>query len=275
MKVREALADAAGRLAAVSDTARLDAELLMAYALGVERETLLLHRLDDQVPAGFEPLVERRLAHEPAAYIIGRRAFWTIELEVGPGVLIPRPDSETLIEAAIERFGTEGPATILDLGTGPGTLLLAALDQWPRATGVGVDVLPKALAYARRNAARLGLANRARIVSGEWGEGLNERFDLILCNPPYIEGVAVLMPEVANWEPHQALFAGDDGLDAYRWLAPELGKLLAPGGVACIEIGAGQEKAVSALFAAQGFTIESRRDLGGILRCLVLTLDRV
>jgi release factor glutamine methyltransferase len=275
MKVREALADAAGRLAAVSDTARLDAELLMAYALGVERETLLLHRLDDQVPAGFEPLVERRLAHEPVAYIIGRRAFWTIELEVGPGVLVPRPDSETLIEAAIERFGTEGPATILDLGTGPGTLLLAALDQWPRATGVGVDVLPKALAYARRNAARLGLANRARIVSGDWGEGLNERFDLILCNPPYIEGVAVLMPEVANWEPHQALFAGDDGLDAYRWLAPELGKLLAPGGVACIEIGAGQEKAVSALFAAQGFTIESRRDLGGILRCLVLTLDRL
>ena len=275
MRVREALPAAATRLAAVSDTARLDAELLMAHALGVERETLLLHRLDGEAPAGFEPLVERRLAHEPVAYITGRRAFWTIELEVGPGVLIPRPDSETLIEAAIARFGPEGPATILDLGTGPGTLLLAALDQWPNAVGMGVDVLPKALAYARRNAERLGLADRARIVSGDWGEGLNECFDLILCNPPYVETRTPLMAEVAKWEPALALYAGDDGLNAYVWLAPELGKWLAPGGTACIEIGAGQEKAVSALFAAQGFAIESRSDLGGIIRCLVLTLDRL
>jgi release factor glutamine methyltransferase len=274
MKVREALAAAAGRLAAVSETARLDAELMMAHALGVERDDLLLRRLEDEVPAAFDALIERRLAHEPVAYIIGRRAFWTIELEVGPGVLIPRPDSETLIEAAIARFGVEGPATILDLGTGPGTLLLAALDQWPNATGTGVDVLPKALAYARRNAERLGFAGRARFVSGDWGDGLNERFDLILCNPPYIETRAPLMAEVATWEPALALYAGDDGLNAYVWLAPELGKLLAPGGVACVEIGAGQAEAVSALFAAQGFTIESRSDLRGILRCLVLTLDR-
>jgi release factor glutamine methyltransferase len=274
MKVREALAAAAGRLAAVGETARLDAELLMAHALGVERDELLLRRLDDPAPAAFDALIERRLAHEPVAYIIGRRAFWTIELEVGPGVLIPRPDSETLIEAAIARLGAEGPATILDLGTGPGTLLLAALDQWPNATGTGVDVLPKALAYARRNAERLGLAGRARFVSGDWGDGLNERFDLILCNPPYIETRAPLMAEVATWEPALALYAGDDGLNAYVWLAPELGKLLAPGGVACVEIGAGQAEAVSALFAAEGFTIESRSDLKGILRCLVLTLDR-
>jgi release factor glutamine methyltransferase len=275
VKIRESLAHAASGLTGVSDTPRLDAELLMAHALGVERDDLLLRRLDDPAPPAFDALVERRLAHEPVAYIIGRRAFWTIELEVGPGVLIPRPDSETLIEAAIARFGVEGPATILELGTGPGTLLLAALDQLTKALGMGVDVLPKALAYARRNAERLGLADRARIVSGDWGEGLNERFDLILCNPPYIEGVALLMPDVANWEPRQALYAGDDGLDAYRWLAPELGKLLARGGVACLEIGAGQEKAVSALFAAEGFTIESRSDLRGIVRCLVLTLDRV
>jgi release factor glutamine methyltransferase len=241
----------------------------------VERDELLLRRLDDPAPAAFDALTERRLAHEPVAYIIGRRAFWTIELEVGPGVLIPRPDSETLIEAAIARFGVEGPATILDLGTGPGTLLLAALDQWPNATGTGVDVLPKALAYARRNAERIGFAGRARFVSGDWGEGLNERFDLILCNPPYIETRAPLMAEVATWEPALALYAGDDGLNAYVWLAPELGKLLAPGGVACVEIGAGQAEAVSALFAAEGFTIESRSDLRGILRCLVLTLDRV
>src|ERR1043165_2943360 len=183
MRVREALAEAAARLAAVSETARLDAELLMAHALDVEREALLLGRLEEEAPIPFDALVARRLAHEPIAYITGRRALWTIELEVGPGVLIPRPDSETVIEAAIGHFGKRAPATILDLGTGPGTLLLASLDRWPDATGTGVDVLPEALAYARRNAERLGLAGRARIVSGDWGEGLNERFDLILCNP--------------------------------------------------------------------------------------------
>src|SRR5690349_16108760 len=139
MRVREALAEAAARLAAVSETARLDAELLMAHALGVVRETLLLHHLDDAAPAAFDALVARRLAHEPVAYLTGRRAFWTIELEVGPGVLIPRPDSETLIEAAIAHFGERGPQRILDLGTGPGTLLLAALGQWPAATGLGID----------------------------------------------------------------------------------------------------------------------------------------
>ena len=152
MKVREALADAAVRLAAVSDTARLDAELLMAHALGVARDDLLLRRLDGEAPAAFEPLVARRRAHEPVAYITGRRAFWTIELSVGPGVLVPRPDSETLIEAAIAHFGARTPARILDLGTGPGTLLLAALDQWPEATGLGVDASEAALAWARRNA---------------------------------------------------------------------------------------------------------------------------
>lgn len=270
MRVREALADAAAGLAAVSDTARLDAELLMAHALGVEREALLLHGLDDAAPAGFALLVERRLAHEPVAYITGRRAFWTIELEVGPGALIPRPDSETLIEAAIAHFGGRAPGRILDLGTGPGTLLLAALDHWPDATGLGVDASEAALAYARRNG-----HSRAQFRLGHWGEGLDERFDLILCNPPYIEQAAELPPAVARHEPAAALYAGADGLDDYRALAPKLAPLLAPGGVACVEIGAGQEKAVSGLFAAEGFTIESRRDLRGIVRCLVLTFARV
>jgi release factor glutamine methyltransferase len=275
MKVREALNAAAGRLAAVSDTARLDAELLMAHAVGVERETLLLHRLEEEAPAGFRPLVDRRLAHEPVAYITGRRAFWTIELEVGPGVLIPRPDSETLIEAAIAHFGKKGPATILDLGTGPGTLLLAALEQWPDAVGTGVDNSDEALAYARRNAERLGLADRARIVSGDWGGGLSERYDLVLSNPPYVGLGAELPPEVAGYEPAAALYAGTTGLDAYLSLAQILSHFLAPGGVACLEIGAGQRKDVAALLAVQGFTIESRRDLRGIERCLVLTLDRL
>jgi release factor glutamine methyltransferase len=266
---REAVNAASARLAGVSDTPRLDAELLMAQAQEVERDALLLHHLDDPAPAGFEALVARRLAHEPVAYITGRRAFWTIELKVGPGVLVPRPDSETLIEAAVAHFGDRAPRRILDLGTGPGTLLLAALDQWPEATGLGVDASEEALEYARRNA-----IPRAAFRQGDWGEGLDERFDLILCNPPYIETGADLPPDVARYEPDAALYAGADGLDAYRRLAPQLPSLLAAGGVACVEIGAGQLISVSDLFAREHFTIESRSDLRGIARCLVLTFDR-
>lgn len=272
MKVREALADAARRLAAVSETARLDAELLMANALGVERDALLLGDQDQSAPDSFEALVERRLTHEPVAYILGHRDFWTIRLAVGPGVLVPRPDSETLIEAAVEHFGEVGPVTVLDLGTGPGTLLLAALAQWPEARGLGVDASLEALAYAERNAAASGLADRAEFRRGDWTLGVEGRFDLILCNPPYIEADASLPPDVANWEPAGALYAGADGLDDYRRLAPLIAPLLALGGIVCIEIGAGQAEAVSALFAAQGFTIESRADLRGITRALILRL---
>jgi release factor glutamine methyltransferase len=267
MRVREALAAAAARLAAVSETPRLDAELLMAHGLAVERDALLLGRLDDDAPTGLDALLQRRLAHEPVAYIIGRRAFWTIELAVGPGALVPRPDSETLIEAAVAYFGERAPARILDLGTGPGTLLLAALNQWPAATGLGIDASETALGYARRNAVA-----RAEFRLGDWAEGIDERFDLILCNPPYVEAGAALPPDVAHYEPDAALYAGPDGLDAYRALAPQIPRLLAPGGICCLEIGAGQEETVAPLFAAQGFTIESRRDLRGIIRCLVLGL---
>jgi release factor glutamine methyltransferase len=268
MTVREALAAAAARLTD-SETPRLDAELLMAHALAVSREDLLLRHLDGLAPDAFEALVSRRLAHEPIAYIVGRRGFWTIELEVGPGVLVPRPDSETLIEAAIAHFGDRAPGRILDLGTGPGTLLLAALDLWPEATGLGIDASAEALAYARRNAIR-----RASFRLGNWADGIDERFDLILCNPPYVEDGAALPPEIARHEPAAALFAGADGLDAYRVLAPRLAPLLAPKGVVCVEIGAGQSISATSLFAARGFIIESRRDLSGIERCLLLTLDR-
>jgi release factor glutamine methyltransferase len=273
MTIREALATAAVQLQAVSATPRLDAELLMGEALGVSRDALLLGRLGDPAPAAFEPLVRRRLADEPIAYILGRRAFWTIELAVGPGALVPRADSETLIEAAVAHFGKAGPARILDLGTGPGTLLLAALDQWPDATGLGVDASAEALAYARANAERLGLAGRAAFMAGDWGEGVAERFDLILCNPPYVEAGAALPADVAGWEPAAALYAGADGLDDYRRLAPQLGRLLGQAGIACIEIGAGQESAVREIFVSAGFTIESRRDLGGIPRCLIAKPD--
>ena len=273
MKVREALAAAAARLEAVSETPRLDAELIMAHALDVSREAMLLNHLDAAPPPAFEALLLRRCACEPVAYITGRRAFWTIALEVGPGVLIPRPDSETLMEAAVARFGDDGPRSVLDLGTGPGTLLLAALDQWRAATGLGVDASEDALAYARRNARRLGLSGRASFRRGDWDEGVDGRFDLILVNPPYVEAGAELPPEIARWEPEEALYAGADGLAAYRRLAPRIGRLLAPGGIACVEIGAGQEKMTSALFAAQGFPTESRSDLKGIVRCLIFGLD--
>ena len=271
MTLREALAAAVQRLAGVSETPRLDAELLMAQALGVEREALLLSTMDGEAPPAFERLLRRREVAEPIAYITGRRAFWTIELEVAPGVLIPRPDSEALIEAAVAHLGRAGPSTILDLGTGPGTLLLAALDQWPGARGVGVDRSAAALELARRNAERLGLSSRAQFGAGDWGEGVVGSFDLILCNPPYVETGADLPREVAGWEPHEALFAGADGLDEYRRLAPQVGPLLADDGLACIEIGSTQGAAATGLFEAQGFTVSCRNDLGGRPRCLVLT----
>ena len=265
LSCREAVRIATDRLAATSETPRLDAELLMAEALGVSREAMLLGAGEAEAPARFDELVARRLAHEPVAYILGRRAFWTIELAVGPGTLIPRPDSETLIEAALAHFGAEGPTRILDLGTGPGTLLLAALDQWPRATGLGIDASEDALAYARRNA-----IDRAEFRLGDWDTGIDERFDLILCNPPYVEADADLPADVAGHEPHGALFAGADGLDAYRLLAPRFARLIAPGGIACLEIGAGQRGAVAGLMRGAGFTVESRNDLKGIARCLIL-----
>jgi release factor glutamine methyltransferase len=269
--IRVALAAAASRLAPYSGTPRLDAELLMAHALGISREELLLHHLDGPSPPAFAPLLTRREAGEPVAYITRRRAFWTIEVEVGPGVLVPRADSESLVEAALAHFGDAGPKRILDLGTGPGTLLLAALDQWPAASGLGVDSSEAALAYARRNSERLGLSGRAELRRADWGEGLNERFDLILCNPPYVEAGAALPRDVADWEPPEALFAGADGLSEYRRLAPPMARLLAPGGIACVEIGSGRSEAVFALFASQGFTILSLKDLKGVERCLLLS----
>jgi release factor glutamine methyltransferase len=269
--VAQALRDAAARLAAVSDTARLDAELLMAHALGVERDRLLLDPSRFTVPGDFAALVERRAAYEPVAYIVGHRDFWTIRLHVGPGVLIPRPDSETLIAAACDYFGTQGPRTILDLGTGPGTLLLAALAEWPQATGVGIDASETALGYARRNARALGLEDRAKLRRGDWGAGEAGAFDLILCNPPYIAEAEPLMPDVAVHEPGEALFAGADGLDDYRRILPDLPRLLAPGGAAILEIGASQHISVRTLAEAAGFAVQCRRDLAGRDRALLLT----
>ena len=265
----EALNRAAARLAKVSDSPRLDAELLLAHAAGIGRDALLLRGLA-AVPAAFDALVERRAAQEPVAYIIGRRDFWTIELEVTPAVLIPRADSETLIEAAVAHFaGSAGPHRVLDLGTGSGALLFAALAQWPAASGVGIDRSAEALAVARRNAARLGLAPRVRLVEGDWATATGE-YDLILCNPPYIPQNAPLMREVACFEPAGALYAGVDGLDDHRRISHLIGQWLAPNGIGCVEFGEDQAETAAALYAARGLSVVSRSDLAGRPRCLIL-----
>tara|TARA_A100001391_G_scaffold139407_3_gene97664 strand:+ start:3879 stop:4706 length:828 start_codon:yes stop_codon:yes gene_type:complete len=271
--VAQALREAAERLTSVTDTARLDAELLMAHVLGATRSDLLLRHMREPAPAGFEPLIARRLAHEPVAYIIGEQEFFGRPVKVTPGVLIPRADSETTVQAALDAARPD--ARVLDCGTGSGALLLTFLAERPEARGIGIDASPAALACAQVNAAALGLADRAQIASGDWSEpGWADdlgRFDLIIANPPYVEADAALDAQVREWEPAEALFAGAEGLDDYRLLIPQLSDLLMPGGVAVVEIGWQQAEAVSALAEAAGFAAELRRDLANRPRALILT----
>ena len=270
--IARALADAARQLDETSDTARLDSELLMAEALHIDRDRLILSPPERQVPKRFWKMVERRKAGEPVAYITGRRAFWNIDLHVGPGVLVPRPDSELLIASAIEHFeGRPGPKRILDLGTGPGTLLLAALDVWPDASGIGADVSRRAMSYASANARRLGFETRLKWKLGNWAEGINEKFDLVLCNPPYVADDAALGPGVREYEPDEALFAGKEGLDAYRVLAPQLPLLLEKGGLAAVEIGVDQARAVTKLLARDGLDARVVNDFTNRPRAVLLT----
>ena len=270
--IARALNDAARQLSGTSDTARLDAELLMAEALYIDRDRLILDPPDREPPERFWSMVKRREEGEPVAYITGRRAFWNIELHVGPGVLIPRPDSEVLISSAIEHFeGSAGPRRILDLGTGPGTLLLAALDLWPQATGVGVDSSRHALSYASANARRLGFDARAKLKLGDWAAGIEERFDLILCNPPYVAEAEELGAGVAEHEPEEALFAGPEGLDSIRRIAPQIPQLLVDGGLAAVEIGSGQAADAAALLEQDGLAARVVQDLGGRDRAVLLT----
>jgi release factor glutamine methyltransferase len=270
--IARALDDATRQLSRTSDTPRLDAELLMAEALHIDRDRLLLSPPDRTIPKRFSKMVGRRSKGEPVAYITGRRAFWNIDLHVGPGVLVPRPDSEVLIASAIEHFeGSRGPARILDLGTGPGTLLLAALDVWPEATGIGIDVSRRALSYASANARRLGFETRLKLKLGDWAEGVAEGFDLILCNPPYVAEGAELGPGVREFEPDEALFAGETGLDAYRALAPQLPKLLNEGGLAAVEIGHDQAGPVTSLLERDGLRARLAHDFADRPRALLLT----
>lgn len=277
-RVAEGLRDAAQRLAAVSDTPRLDAELLMAGALGVTRSDLLIRHTSSLLPAGFADNLARRLRHEPVAQILGVQEFHGLEFIVTADVLIPRGDSETLIEAARSSLAAKPPARILDLGTGSGALLCAALALWPGARGIGTDRSLAALAVAAANAGRLGLAPRARLRHADWdapgwAEGLG-RFDLILANPPYVERGAALDRQVHRYEPAGALFAGPEGLDAYALLIPQLPALLTPNGIALVEIGATQAGAVTALAEAAGLSATLHHDLGARPRGLELALKK-
>ena len=275
MTVNEAIRIAADRLAATSDTARLDAEVLMAHALDVTRSDLLLRHMRDPVPEDFTALVERRAGHEPVAHIVGYQEFYGLMLRVTPDTLIPRGDSETLIEAARERFAAHSPARVLDMGTGTGALLLAALSLFPEANGTGVDASDSALNIAADNARRLGMSDRTTMLLRDWAQagwadGLGQ-FDLILCNPPYVEQDAVLDASVREFEPASALFAGPEGLDDYRVLIPQLPRLLADGGVAIVEIGHSQAVPVGEIAQAAGFAVELRHDLAIRPRALILT----
>lgn len=271
MTAADAIREAAAALATTSDTARLDAELLLAHALGVTRSELLLRHMRDPAPAGFAALVDRRLGHEPVAYILGEQEFFGLPFRVSPAVLIPRGDSEVLVEAALA--ARPGAARVLDCGTGSGALLLAVLHGLPQASGVGIDRSAAALAVAADNARRLGLAERAAMTLADWhcagwADGLAGPFDLVLANPPYVEADADLAPSVRAHEPAGALFAGADGLDDYRVLIPQLPGLLAPGGAALVEIGYTQAEAVTAIAAQAGLTAGLHHDLGGRPRVL-------
>lgn len=240
------------------DSPTIDARLLLEAAAPVSRAEILAdpHRaLPEDAAQRLEALVARRERREPVSLILGRKAFWTLQLNVGPGVLTPRPDTETLLDVVLGAFAPERAFTVLDLGVGSGAILLAILAERPLARGLGVDVSEEALVLARDNASNLGLARRAAFLRGDWTAGLDgASFDLVVANPPYVASaeIAALAPEVRDHEPRLALDGGADGLDAYRRLAPEILRVLEAGGRFAVEIGAGQANAVQALFLEAG-----------------------
>jgi release factor glutamine methyltransferase len=270
-KAEAALAEAAGLLRAAGvDAPAREARLLLAHA----QHRAGLPDLAAPVPDGFAELVRRRCAREPMALIVGRQGFWTLDLATSPRTLVPRADTETLIEAALAaRPDRASVRRVLDLGTGTGALLLAALGEFPRAWGLGVDRVPAACVLARDNARAAGLAGRAGFLCADWAAGVAGQFDLVLVNPPYVRtgDIAGLMPEVTRYEPASALDGGPDGLDAFRRLLPALPVLLAPAGMAILEVGAGQAPAVESLAREHGLAPAGRRrDLGGIERAVLL-----
>ena len=278
------LRDAAVALTAAGiDNVRFEARLLLAHAAGVGIEWLVAHGGDPAPPAVAEALRDltaRRIRREPMAYILGEREFWGLPFKVSPAVLVPRPDSETLIEAALALMPDRtAPWRILDLGVGSGCLLLTLLHEFPNARGVGMDASAAALAVTEANAEALGVASRVRLVEGDWrqpgwAEGLGGPFDLLVSNPPYVETAAIagLMPDVARFEPHLALDGGGDGFAAYRVIAAAAPRLVVPGGRVLVEAGEGQAPGISALLSTAGF-VPGRpwKDLGGIDRIIPAT----
>lgn len=254
----------------------LEARLLVGHVLALSREDLLAQsggRVGPACVRAVRHLAARRGRDEPLAYIVGEREFWSLPFAVTPDVLIPRPDSETVVETALRFVDVERPLRILELGTGSGCLLLALLNECRRASGIGVDLSGQALGVARGNASRLDLGGRSAFVCADWGSALRGRFDLVVSNPPYVDehGFHCLEPTVRSHEPALALRGGTDGLDAYRLIASDLPRLLVPGGVAVVEMGAGQGESVAGLLAASGLkAIAFGRDLAGRDRCLAV-----
>ncbi|ESR24079.1 peptide chain release factor N(5)-glutamine methyltransferase [Lutibaculum baratangense] len=261
------------------DTPDLDARLLTSHAVtGDASRYVLIARdpLDVEARARLEDLAGRRLAGEPVARILGRREFWSLDFELSPDTLDPRPDTETLVAEALCEIdrgpGREAALRLADFGTGSGCILVALLSELPNARGLGIDVSPHALRTARRNAEANGVGERARFVAGDWGAAISARLDVIVTNPPYIESENVpgLAAEVARFDPRRALDGGDDGLEAYRALLPQVPALLAPDGVFMAEIGSSQSAAVSELATAHGLRVDRvARDLAGRDRVVV------
>ncbi|GAN68908.1 peptide chain release factor N(5)-glutamine methyltransferase [Acetobacter orleanensis] len=259
---------------------RREARLLLTYALGLTPEQMLSRSPRDLVPEQpFLTYLARRAAREPMAFITGSQGFWTLDLAVSPATLVPRGDSETLLSCLLDYCpDTQSRKAMLDLGTGTGCLLLAALAEYPQAWGIGVDINPAAAVLAQENAVRCGLADRAMFMAGVWDNALHgQRFDVVLSNPPYIPtaDLAALMPEVRVHEPVAALDGGADGMEAYRVLCARMPHLLAPGGVAIFEIGVGQGDDLRAVAVKAGLdVVEIRSDFGDVPRAAVLRVCR-
>lgn len=272
---QSAFRNAAHRLESASvETPVRDARDLLLWVENIDNTALISqpeHPLDN--PGDFEAAIARRMAREPVSKIIGARRFWKHTFIVTPDVLDPRPDTETLVAAALEAAADYEAPRILDLGTGTGCILLSLLADLPGATGLGTDASDKALAVAKRNAEALNLCSRAKFLRSDWFEKLDGTFDLVVCNPPYIAETekAELSPEVSRWDPEAALFGGMDGLQAYRRILSGLPAVIRKSGMAFLEIGAGQSASVRELCREAGFEdISSQKDLGGHERCMIL-----
>ena len=258
------------------ESPRREARLLLGHALGVPAGEIASGRvaISQQAADMFSRALLRRCQHEPFAYITGIREFWSLSFAVSRDVLIPRPETETLIESALRKFPSrDAPLRVLDLGTGSGCLLLAFLSERPNATGVGADLSQAALRLAARNARDLSLAGRATFIQSRWTSGISGRFDVVFANPPYIpaDEFAGLAPEVAQYEPRLALDGGADGFRAYREIAAELAKSMAPGGLLFVEAGYGQALEVRNIFSAAKFQHrDTVSDLGGVPRCIAM-----